>query len=618
MTKSPTQNDSDHLFAGFLSLAIVALAVRWTLAAPSGQRWMLPILACEDLVICALLAWLFDTAFAISRHRRVVSLAGWLVCVCYAVLLGLHLLIYAKIRHPFTYRLFEISDNFRGIEGSVAESLAPAFTVVVATTISVIVLSQVLWRRAPGCLSRMHSIFKSRHAVALMLVFAIVGHYGVQFWVSYPPSAVSPAWALVSSVLYDPKPVVADRVPSEYLADFRPIAKHGLVAREIDIDAAVARTSQRPMNVLMIVMESVGTKRLQLYGAPFEDSPNLMRLARHGLLFERVYAAEAITSSAMAALFCSVYPYHDWITITRMAPDLAVEGLAELLHQHGYRTALVSSASLAYDKDDEFLRRHGFQVIIEKVRSTIQPIDAEMLTSAIRWIKQDPAHPFFLTLWTADTHHPYLSSAARDYRVNDPDFNRYLNGIATTDKLIAQVTDALESLNLSNDTLVVISGDHGEAFGEHRQSGHGFTTYDEEVHVPLLMLNSRLFAHPRVVRSVGRQIDIAPTVLDLLGYQPPSEWQGSSLLTDVAPHRAFVFAVKGDYVFGLIDGGLKYIYDYDRDREELYNLSDDPGEQNDLSGKQALDSTLGQDHLRIEAWLSFQNGYIRGLNPSRP
>jgi len=300
-----------------------------------------------------------------------------------------------------------------------------------------------------------------------------------------------------------------------------------------------------------------------------------------------------------------------------MAPDLAVKGLPELLLQQGYRTAFMSPAALAYDKEDEFLRRHGFREVIDKPRSASQPMDSELIANAIRWIKQDQSHPFFLTLWTADTHHPYLSSSVRDYHVNDSYLNRYLNGIEATDQLIAQITDALESIGLADDTLLVITGDHGEAFGEHQETGHGFTTYDEEVHVPVLMVNPRLFAHPRIVHSVGRQIDIAPTVLDLLGYQPPAQWQGTSLRSGLPPPCAFMFAAKGDYVFGLVDGGSKYIFDYDRNREELYNLSDDPDEKRDLSGAPEFASTLRRDHLRIEAWLSFQNGYIGGLIPSR-
>src|SRR5258707_9356121 len=115
----------------------------------------------------------------------------------------------------------------------------------------------------------------------------------------------------------------------------------------------------------MVGKESVGVRQLQLFGAPFENSPNLVRLAQHGVLFHYVYAAEAISSSAMAGLFCSLYPYHDWMSVTRLAPDLAVTGLGEPLLRSGYRTALMCPVPLAYDKDDIFLRRHGFREVID-------------------------------------------------------------------------------------------------------------------------------------------------------------------------------------------------------------------------------------------------------------
>ncbi len=79
-----------------------------------------------------------------------------------------------------------------------------------------------------------------------------------------------------------------------------------------------------------------------------------------------------------------------------------------------------------------------------------------------------------------------------------------------------------------------------------------------------------------------------------------------------------MFAAKGDYVFGLVDGDLKYSYDFDRKQEELYDLSSDPAENHDLSGKPQVASTMRQYRLRIEGWLSFQNGYIESLIPPRP
>ena len=80
----------------------------------------------------------------------------------------------------------------------------------------------------------------------------------------------------------------------------------------------------------------------------------------------------------------------------------------------------------------------------------------------------------------------------------------------------------LEEMKLANDTLLVITGDHGEAFGEHGRIAHGFTVYDEETRVPLLIVNPLLFPHEVVVNSLGSQVDIAPTLLSLLGYPDAS------------------------------------------------------------------------------------------------
>ena len=615
MTKSRTRIDRDYLFANFVSLAIVALAVRWIQVAPSGQRWLLPILAYQDLLICAGLAWLFDAAFRWSSHRRAVTFAAWFVCVAYAILLGLHLLVYAKVRHAFTYRMFLISENFRGIEGSIPESVAPAREAILGATLSVIALSEGWWGLARGALARLRITFESKRAMAMVFVFAVVGHYGANHWVGYPPAAVSPAWALASSIVYDSRPTVSHDIPAELLSDFRPASNRYVVGGSFD--GATKPKPWRPMNVLMVVMESVGVRQLQLCGAPFANSPNLVRLAQHGVLFDHVYAAEATSSSAMAGLFCSLYPYHDWMSVTRLAPDLGVTGLGEPLMRSGYRTGLMCPVPLVYDKDDIFLRGHGFREVIDQPHRAGVPLDSEMVANAIEWIRKDRRRPFFLTLWMTETHHPYLTKPVHDYHVSDAYLNRYLNGIEATDSLIGRLTQTLDSMGLTEDTLLVVTGDHGEAFGEHQETGHGFTVYDEEVHVPLLIVNPRLFQHPRVIESVGRQIDIPPTVLNLMGYQSPGEWQGSSLLSAGEPRRAYMFAAKGDYVFGVVDGSHKYICDFDRREEELFDLSSDRDEQHSLGSLPNNAAALRDYHLSIEAWLSFQNDYIRSLIPAR-
>jgi lipoteichoic acid synthase len=374
--------------------------------------------------------------------------------------------------------------------------------------------------------------------------------------------------------------------------------------------------SPRPLNILMIVMESVGSHRLGLYGAPYDDSPEISRLARHGAVFDQVYVSFAATSPAMGALFCSLYPEHGWYTMQGLMPNIGVPGLAQVLADHGYRTGFIHSGTMEFDNQGEFLHDHGFADILSEPRDYDAPRDAEMLPKALNWIKADPSKPFFLTLWTQDTHHPYVAAKSRDYGEANPYLNRYLNAVRTADDLIGNLARALDEMKLTNDTLIVITGDHGEAFGEHSQTAHGFSVYQEEISVPFVFVNPRLFPQKLEIKRMGRQIDFAPTILSMLGYEQPSAWQGTSLFATEGPTRAYLFSAKGNSTLGLIEGSYKYIYDFNLKRAELYDITADPSEQHDLSSNPTLADMMQRDHLRLEAWLKFQNAYLAGFASS--
>jgi arylsulfatase A-like enzyme len=439
----------------------------------------------------------------------------------------------------------------------------------------------------------------------------MVGHVWAARYIAYPPTVANPEWAFLSSLFQNSRPMVRDHIPPEYLADFLPPDKtvHSS-ARPAMFDSGDLGPGKPPLNVLMIVMESVGARRLHLYGAPYNDTPELDALARHGVVFDRIYVSQAITSAAMAALFCSVYPYHGWFTVSRYAPDLRIPGLPAILANRGYRTAFIHSGQLFYDNNDDFLTNHGFKDLEAEHRDFDSPRDEELVGKAVDWINADRSKPFLLALWTQDTHHPYLATSNDDYHVANPSLNRELNTVHSTDALIGRLARQLDRMGLSDNTLIVVTGDHGEAFGEHGQLIHGFTVYEEESHIPLLMANPRLFPHRVDVTRVGRQIDIAPTILSILGIEAPIEWQGASLFDNDGDRRAYLFSADGNFTLGLVEGDWKFIYDFNRDSAQLYNLVTDPGEKHNLSGDPKYSAMVARDHLRLEAWLSFQNNYL--------
>lgn len=364
------------------------------------------------------------------------------------------------------------------------------------------------------------------------------------------------------------------------------------------------------MNILMIVMESVGAERLQLYGASYKDSPEMVRLASHGLIFDRIYAAQSYSSAATPELFCSLYPEHGRSNILRLSPNIGVPGLADILASHGYRTAFMHEGQLSFEHELDFVESHGFQQIFLRDHDPAVSRDSALLPIIEGWIKADDTKPFLLVIWTQDTHHPYLSMSDDHYNTPDHQLNRYLNAVHSADAFVGTVVHSMSEMNIAQKTILVITGDHGEAFGEHGQLVHGFTVYDEEVHIPLLFIQPRMFSNESHVTWLGRQIDIGPTLLGLLGYAEPKSWQGTDLLGNYRPERAYLFASSGDLSLGFVEGTFKYIYNFDRDRGELYDLAHDPREMHDLSSEPGKTEILARDHLRVEAWLWFQDKYL--------
>jgi arylsulfatase A-like enzyme len=152
-------------------------------------------------------------------------------------------------------------------------------------------------------------------------------------------------------------------------------------------------------------------------------------------------------------------------------------------------------------------------------------------------------------------------------------------------------------------------GDHGEAFGQHANRGHSKTLYDEELRVPLVMISPQLADRAERLDVLGQQIDLAPTLLDLLGLDAPAEWQGQSLFAAGRPNRAYFFTAFYHYLFGMIDGHHKYIWNVSTGKAQYYDLLHDPGETMDLMG--APSHGLPADlHRRLASWVHFQNPYL--------
>ena len=244
--------------------------------------------------------------------------------------------------------------------------------------------------------------------------------------------------------------------------------------------------------------------------------------------------------------------------------------------------------------------------------------DRLLFERLIRFIDEKPGQPFYAFCWTDQTHDPYQlgpTSKVIDFfgdrvpeRAND--LSRYLNVLRQVDEHLGGLFRALRDRGLAEDTLVAITGDHGEAFGDpHEQRGHGFTAYQEDVSVPLILWNPRLFSGGQRRDTIGGHVDLSTTLAELLGLWVPGEWQGHSLFDPGRPQRAYYLASIGEYLFGVRDGKWKYTFEATSGREFLADLTVSPNELKN-SAESEPDVCRELRH-RVSAWVDFEDKFMR-------
>ncbi|MDA7977789.1 MAG: sulfatase-like hydrolase/transferase [Pirellulales bacterium] len=377
---------------------------------------------------------------------------------------------------------------------------------------------------------------------------------------------------------------------------------------------------QRPKNVLMIVMESVGAEYLNLYGSKHETMPNLAAAAaENGVIFENFYIQVPYSCKSLVSLTTSVYPRSDWNLIVRDRTDLPVPTIAEQLADNGYRAAFLHSGYWSWKYRDQFF---GRDERVELIDATTLPgpyvnswgkSDTVMYEAALDWMENGGDDPFFLFAFTIETHHPYSSDGkySFDVRKKNGELDRYLNAIREADAKIGWVLQELKDRGLDESTLVVVTSDHGEAFGQHGQWIHGFGCYQPNMQVPLVMLHPSLKHMPRRNASVRQQIDVPPTLASLLDVDPSPLWQGKNLFRQGADNRAYFFSLGGRSVVGLRDGKFKYMYYVNSGFEQLFDIDRDPQELENLAAQhpQRCDGY----RKRVGGFIGYQRNFFKDM-----
>ncbi len=562
------------------------------------------------------------------RVVRVGLLGLAFISVLYAVLSAR---LFEYLRTPLSYPLIYLMGDMSNMRSSLSlYATLPMVSLLIGVPLGFLVLVFLSERFVPSRSSLLVRGLGGLTIVGIVILFFFARNEVARSWGARHEDrriADNPHYVICASCirqLFGGETVtLSEPFTADDLRDFQSVAERP------PAENVPTPTIQRgPKNVILIVCESVGTQFLSLYGAKYKTWPRLEAESRYSQIFDNYYSHITNTANSHVNLALSVYPPLDWRQYTIERPDYPGTTAAQVLKQHGYRTAYVSAGRNAWSNQDNFLKNRGYDVVQDSTDTGCPEFfswgveDRCMIDQALKFIDQDPSRkqPFFIFSWTQGTHHPYgpddgtpspgwdnpdLLSDPKTYGNMYWDLGRYMCALYELDKQIGRLFNSLRERGLADDTIVIITGDHGEAFGyPHESYGHSGKVHQEDVHVPLIIWSPRLFKDAPRSNTVGGHVDLSPTILDLLNLPLPQSWQGHSLFSPNHPQRAYFYGAMDNYYFGVREGRFKYVYNATRGRDRLYDLDVDPLEQNNIA--EAHPDESRRLRQRLAAWLSYQ------------
>jgi arylsulfatase A-like enzyme/Flp pilus assembly protein TadD len=385
------------------------------------------------------------------------------------------------------------------------------------------------------------------------------------------------------------------------------------------------------LNVVIITIDTLRADHLGCYGYRQIRTPNIDALASESARFEHAYTPVPVTLPAHTVIFTGTYPVfsgmHDF-SGNKLNPKQAT--LASVLKRQGYTTgAVIGSAVL----DSRFGLNQGFDFYYDHFDfNRLQESNLEEMERpgnvvadvALDWLGKNRQNKFFLWMHLYDPHYPYRPPPPYGEQYKD---RLYDGEIAFTDVQVGRLISFLKANNIYRNTLVLLTGDHGESLGEHGEKTHGFFIYNATLHVPVLIHLPGSTSNKTVPELVSLA-DLMPTVLEVLKVGIPAEVQGHGLLPLMIPRRAEesrnlyaeTFLPRLHFNWSELRAVETDRYQFiDAPKPELYDLSKDPGEtQNLYADKKAVAEELRNRLARLVGQYSADQELAEktGLDPA--
>ena len=391
------------------------------------------------------------------------------------------------------------------------------------------------------------------------------------------------------------------------------------------VTATTPPAARRPPNVILITIDTVRADHVGCYGYKDIQTPTLDALAHDGIVFEQAISQVPLTWPSHAVILTGTYPFQNGVQDFTGTPlDKKFRSVAQAFQQHGYATGAVVSA-FVLDRSWGLARGFDFyddafspQEFASRDIGLVERRAGESVDRALAWLKKHSQRPFFFWLHLYDPHSPYdPPEPFRSQYQGRP----YDGEIAYADHELGRMLAWLKSAQLYNSSLIVFLSDHGESLREHGEQEHGFFVYNSTVHIPLIVKlpaggGFRASRNPRVVETTA----VASTLLEAAGIRDDMKGQIHSpgllktrpTTEDLAYSETFYpFSSFGwSPLHALETSRYHYI---DAPQPELYDITSDPGEQNNLAPQQTATVAVLKDKLQN---LLRNHPYTPGAEPA--
>lgn len=416
--------------------------------------------------------------------------------------------------------------------------------------------------------------------------------------------AVNPAYVLVKSYASASASKVRRATPKEVAAFRAPSGMGGHYDNRLDVTVPARPRS----NVLFLMIESLPLEQTSLGGKP-EQLPVLAELAKDGVSFDHFRSVFPATSRSFLTYHCGIYPTTGAATATKYSPGYRCDSLLDVLKGAGYRTGFFTAPMFTYDNlhRSNVVRSYDtyadFLSLHKKARRNdvdAPAVEEEVVVDALfQFLDSTKQAPWFATYFMFWNHAPYRLPFEDISAL--PPLERYKRTLSYLNDVLTGLLSRAKKAGYLDNTIVVVTADHGEGFGlHHTNTNHVGHIYEDDVRIPFVIHVPGLGAH--VSARNASNVDVAPTLTRLLGLPRPTSWQGQDMLDERFESRPTLLFGRASFTTnGLVDGHYKYIEYVDAGTRHLYDLERDPHEQHDILATER--SRADRYKGLIERWL---------------